>query len=60
MGLDFNYIEGQTPLDEDEKEALRCLKEILIPKLEAVRSQIRCRPSFELEAWKRDVEKPQV
>ena len=24
-------------LDEDEKEALRCLKEILIPKLEAYR-----------------------
>ncbi len=22
MGLDFNYIEGQTPLDEDEKEEL--------------------------------------
>lgn len=23
MGLDFEYIEGQTPLDEDEKEGLR-------------------------------------
>jgi Fic-DOC domain mobile mystery protein B len=22
MGLDFNYIEGQTPIDEDEKEGL--------------------------------------
>lgn len=22
MGLDFHYIEGQTPLDEDEKEGL--------------------------------------
>ncbi len=23
MGLDFNYIDGQTPLDEDEKEGLK-------------------------------------
>ncbi|HRG09748.1 MAG TPA: cell filamentation protein Fic, partial [Cyclobacteriaceae bacterium] len=23
MGLDFGYAEGQTPLDEDEKEGLR-------------------------------------
>jgi fido (protein-threonine AMPylation protein) len=22
MGLDFDYIDGQTPLDEDEKEGL--------------------------------------
>jgi hypothetical protein len=23
MGLEFEYIEGQTPIDEDEKEGLR-------------------------------------
>jgi hypothetical protein len=45
-------------LDEDEKEALRCMKEILLPKLEAVRNHIRCRPAFELDAYKRDVEPP--
>jgi len=45
-------------LDEDEKEALRCLKEILIPKLEAVRSRIRCRPAFELEAYRKATDLP--
>lgn len=45
-------------LDEDEKEALRCMKEILLPKLEAIRSRVRCRPAFELDAHKRDVEPP--
>lgn len=45
-------------LDNDEKEALKCLKEILLPKRGAIRSRIRCRPAFELDAYRRDVETP--
>ncbi len=45
-------------MDEDEKEALRCLKEVLLPKLEVIRNRVRCRPAFELDAYKKDVEPP--
>jgi len=45
-------------LDEDEREALRCLQEIVLPKVEAVRNRIRCRPAFELAAYCKETSLP--
>jgi hypothetical protein len=43
-------------LDDDAQEALRCLKEFVVPRVESARGRIHCRPAFELEALKRDLD----
>jgi len=43
-------------LDDDAQEALRCLKDFLVPRVESARGRIHCRPAFELEALKRDLD----
>lgn len=43
-------------LDDDAQEALRCLKDFVVPRVESARGRIHCRPAFELEALKRDLD----
>lgn len=43
-------------LDDDAQEALRCLKDFVVPKVESARGRLHCRPVFELEALKRDLD----
>jgi hypothetical protein len=60
IGLDPQEVMAllRVGFDEDEQEALRCLREIVIPKLEAVRNRIHCRPAYELEAYRKSADPP--